>query len=167
MTTALVVIDLQNDVLDGCVRVDPVLAATRTLLAGARAAGVPVVWVQHQGPGLERDTDGWRIHPALDPSPGEPVVAKSYRDAFADTTLRATLGDADHLVLCGAQTDYCVRTTAQRAAAGRIPACRTRNRARPSQEYSAALRSRRADLRATPRVRDTGAEKLHPVSVRG
>jgi nicotinamidase-related amidase len=117
MPAALVVIDLQNDVLDGCVRVDPVLAATRTLLTGARAAGVPVVWVQHQGPGLERDTDGWRIHPALDPSPGEPVVAKSYRDAFAGTTLRATLGDADHLVLCGAQTDYCVRTTAQRAAA--------------------------------------------------
>lgn len=117
MTTALVVIDVQVDVLDGCVRVESALDAIRTLLSGARAAGAPVVWVQHQGPGLEPGSDGWRIHPALDPLPGEPVVAKSYRDAFADTGLAATLGDADHLVLCGAQTDYCVRTTAQRAAA--------------------------------------------------
>lgn len=115
MADALVVIDLQAGVLDGCVRVDAVLDAARTLLDGARTAGVPVVWVQHEGPGLEHGSDDWAL--VLDPVPGEPVVTKGYRDAFADTTLRATLGDAGHVVLCGAQTDYCVRTTAQRAAA--------------------------------------------------
>lgn len=111
--SALVVIDVQVGVLDGCVRVDSMLDATRTLIDGARSAGVPVVWVQHAGPDLEAGSDGWAL--ALDPLPGEPVVAKSYRDAFAQTTLAEALGDDSHLVICGAQTDYCVRTTAQRA----------------------------------------------------
>ncbi|MEV7973255.1 isochorismatase family protein [Cellulomonas sp. NPDC089187] len=117
MGTALVVIDAQVDVLDDCVQVEPTLDAIRTLLTGARSAGVPVVWVQHADSHLVAGSDGWQIHPALDPLPGEAIVAKAYRDSFADTELRDALGDADHLVLCGAQTDYCVRTTAQRAAA--------------------------------------------------
>lgn len=117
MSTALVVIDMQVDVLDGCLRVDEVLARTRGLVDDARRSGVPVIWVQHQGPGLERGSDGWQLHPGLDRHPDEQVVAKQYRDSFAGTTLRSVLGDAGHLVLCGAQTDYCVRTTAQRAAA--------------------------------------------------
>lgn len=117
MSTALVVIDMQVDVLDGCLHVDEVLARTRGLVDAARRSGVPVIWVQHHGPGLERGSDGWQLHPGLDRRPDEPVVDKQYRDAFAGTMLRSVLGDARHLVLCGAQTDYCVRTTAQRAAA--------------------------------------------------
>lgn len=46
-------------------------------------------------------------------------MRKQYRDSFADTNLRAVLDDlgATHLVIAGAQSDFCIRTTTQRAAA--------------------------------------------------
>ncbi|HVW40755.1 MAG TPA: isochorismatase family protein, partial [Amycolatopsis sp.] len=49
----------------------------------------------------------------LDPGRGEPVIAKGYADAFEDTTLEAVLADlrAGRLVVAGAQTDECVRST--------------------------------------------------------
>jgi nicotinamidase-related amidase len=51
--------------------------------------------------------------------PGEPVVAKEYRDSFAATTLAAVLAERNiaRLVIAGAASDYCIRTTTQRAAA--------------------------------------------------
>lgn len=61
MPDALVVVDRQEGVLDDCVRLASVPDATRTLLGGARAAGVPVVWVQHEGPGLEQGSAGWAL----------------------------------------------------------------------------------------------------------
>jgi nicotinamidase-related amidase len=61
MPDALAVVDRQEGVLDDCVRLASVLDATRTLLGGARAAGVPVVWVQHEGPGLEQGSGGWAL----------------------------------------------------------------------------------------------------------
>jgi nicotinamidase-related amidase len=116
--TVLLVIDLQKGVLDGCVDAEGVVARTAALVDRARAAGTPVVWVQHEGEGLESGTEPWRFADALVPAPGEPVVAKRYRDAFADTDLDELLEglDAARLVVAGAQSDYCIRTTTQSAA---------------------------------------------------
>ena len=46
-------------------------------------------------------------------------MSKTYYDAFADTPLRALLQERGvrRLVIAGAQSDYRIRTTAQRAAA--------------------------------------------------
>jgi len=119
MATALLVIDLQVGVLEGCFDVDGVVARTGALVQRARGAGVPVVWVQHVDGDLQQGSAAWQLAAGLIPAPAEPRVSKTFYDAFADTPLRALLEERGvrRLVIAGAQTDYCIRTTAQRAAA--------------------------------------------------
>ena len=118
MTTAVLVVDLQVEVLARCWEADAVVTRNAVLVQRARAVDVPVIWVQHEEPGMERDTDGWQLAPALVPWPGETRIYKSYRDAFTEPELPATLErfGVTHLVVTGAQSDYCVRTAAQTAA---------------------------------------------------
>jgi nicotinamidase-related amidase len=47
--SALIVIDLQNGVVANAFRRETVLEAVKSLVARARAARVPVVWVRHSG----------------------------------------------------------------------------------------------------------------------
>ena len=51
--------------------------------------------------------------PELAPDDAEPLVAKRYGDAFEETDLEAVLADlaVGRLVVVGAQTDECVRST--------------------------------------------------------
>lgn len=116
--SALLVIDLQRGVLPGCFDVDGVLARTVLLIDRARSAGTPVVWVQHEEDGMEEGTEAWELADGLVPAEAEPRIRKHYRDAFADTDLDEVLErlDVGRLVVAGAQSDYCVRTTAQSAA---------------------------------------------------
>ena len=119
MTSVVLVIDLQVGVVRGCFDADGVVARSMALVERARSADVPVVWVQHHEPGLERDTPGWALADGLSRRPDEPLVHKAYRDSFAETDLREVLDalGATRLVVAGAQSDFCVRTTTQRAAA--------------------------------------------------
>ena len=112
----VVAIDLQAGVMPGCHDEQGVLLRTAALVDRARSAGVPIVWVHHDPVGL--GTAEWELAAPLHRAEGEPLVRKDYRDAFADTTLRETLDGlgATHLVIAGAQSDFCVRTTMQRAA---------------------------------------------------
>ena len=52
MATALLVIDFQRFVDETFHDADAVLARVQALVADARAAGAPVVWVQHSDEGL-------------------------------------------------------------------------------------------------------------------
>lgn len=116
--TVLLVIDLQVGVLPGCIDAAGVVARTAALVDRARASGVPVVWVQdHQAFGV--GSAQWGLEPPLQRRRDEPVVGKEYRDAFAATDLADVLAGlgATHLVVAGAQSDYCIRTTTQAAAA--------------------------------------------------
>jgi nicotinamidase-related amidase len=116
--TAVLVIDLQKDVVANCWDRDGVLARTGALIARAREARVPVVFVQHEESQMPRNSPGWALEESLDARPGDVRVYKEYRDSFADTTLAAELDrlGVGRLVLAGAQSDYCVRSTAHRAA---------------------------------------------------
>lgn len=116
--SALLVIDLQKGVLPGCVDADGVLSRTIALVERARAAGTPVVWVQHEADGMEEGTELWQLADGLVPAEGEPRILKHYRDAFADTELDDVLErlDVGRLIVAGAQSDYCIRTTSQSAA---------------------------------------------------
>jgi nicotinamidase-related amidase len=111
--TALVVIDVQNDVVANAHQRDEVIANISTLVAKARAEQVPVIWVQHASDELVPDTDGWQYVPELQRSEEEPVVHKRYGDSFEDTTLESELADrgVGRLVVTGAQTDACIRET--------------------------------------------------------
>ena len=111
--TVLLVVDVQNGVVAGAHERDAVVANVGSLVEKARREGVRVVWVQHSDEGLARGSDDWRIVPELTPGDAEPVVEKSYGDSFEDTTLEATLAGlgAGRLVVVGAQTDACIRST--------------------------------------------------------
>src|SRR5450759_4828142 len=62
---------------------------------------------------LARGSDKWRIVPELTPGDAEPLVEKNYGDSFEDTTLETVLAGlgVGRLVVAGAQTDACIRST--------------------------------------------------------
>ncbi|MFL5961721.1 MAG: cysteine hydrolase family protein [Gaiellaceae bacterium] len=111
--TALLVVDVQNGVVEGAHERDAVVANIGRLVAKARREGVPVVWVQHSDEGLERGSDDWRIVSELSPGDAEPLIEKNYGDSFEETTLETVLSrlEVGRLVVVGAQTDACIRST--------------------------------------------------------
>lgn len=110
---AVVVIDVQRDVLASCIRVDQVSSNINRVVATARESGVPVIWIRHNDHGMPVDAPGWELAEQFSPADGEPIVDKQFGDAFAETDLASELAavGATDLVLCGAQTDACVRST--------------------------------------------------------
>ena len=111
--TALLVVDVQNGVVEGAHERDAVVAKIGSLVDKARRERVPVVWVQHSDEQLAKGSDEWRIVPELTPGDSEPRVEKNYADSFEDTTLETVLSGlgVGRLVLAGAQTDECIRST--------------------------------------------------------
>jgi nicotinamidase-related amidase len=111
--TALLVIDVQNGVVGGAHERDAVVANVASLVQQARQANVPVVWVQHSSDDLAKGSDEWLIVPELAPGDYEPLVHKCYADSFEETTLETVLADlaAGRLIVAGAQTDECIRST--------------------------------------------------------
>ncbi len=111
--TAVVVIDVQNGVVEGAPLRDEVIANINALVGRAREAEVPVVWVQHQSEELPEGSEQWAYVPELQMGEGEPVVHKRYGDSFEDTTLEQELAarGVGRLIVAGAQTDACVRST--------------------------------------------------------
>ena len=111
--TALLVVDVQNGVVEGAPARDAVVANIGSLVEKARQEEVPVVWVQHSDNHLERGSDEWRIVPELNPDDAEALVEKNYGDSFEDTTLEDVLSrlGVGRLVVVGAQTDACIRST--------------------------------------------------------
>jgi len=109
--TALLVVDAQTGVVAEAHDRDRVVANIESLVASARDAGVPVVWVQHHDEHLVRESPSWEL--VLKPLENEPLVEKSYGDSFEDTTLESVLADLGigQLVVAGAQTDACIRST--------------------------------------------------------
>jgi nicotinamidase-related amidase len=111
--TALMVIDVQNGVVENAHDRDKVIANIRSLVEKARASQVPVVWVQHSDEELAKDSDEWRYVPELVREDGEPLVHKHHGDSFEDTDLESVLAErgVGRLLVTGAQTDECVRST--------------------------------------------------------
>lgn len=111
--STLLVIDVQRGVMDESINAAPVVANCVTLVERARQSGVPVVWVAHNSEHMPIDSDGWRYVPELIRGEGEALVNKTYGDSFEDTDLEAVLDEigAGHLVVAGAQSDFCIRST--------------------------------------------------------
>ena len=111
--TALMVIDVQNGVVTGAHERDSVVANINALVHKARQQDVPVVWVQHSDEGMERDSDGWQVVPELSRLESEALVHKKFGDSFEDTDLEDVLARerVGRLVVTGAQTDACIRST--------------------------------------------------------
>jgi nicotinamidase-related amidase len=111
--SALLVIDVQNGVMRESHDRDTVVANIAALVGKAREAGVEVVWVQHTSAELPRDSESWQYVPELTRRDPEPLVHKTYGDSFEDTDLEGVLAarGVGRLVVAGAQTDACIRST--------------------------------------------------------
>jgi len=111
--TALMVIDVQNGVVGEAHQRDAVVTNIGTLVDRARGAGVPVVWVQHSDDGLEQGSEAWEYVPELTRGESEALVHKTFGDSFEATDLESVLAAAGvgRLVVAGAQTDACIRST--------------------------------------------------------
>ena len=112
--TALLVIDVQNGVMAGCIRRNATIATIAGLVDRARGEDVPVVWVQHSDDANMREgSEKWEYVPELQACDGEALVPKRYGDSFEDTELESVLAAAGvgRVVVTGAQTDACIRST--------------------------------------------------------
>ncbi len=122
MTTALIVIDVQAGLFTPPpAQADTVLTAIHRLIASARENSVPVIFVQHETAHdeLPYGSPAWVLVETLQALPTDTVVRKTTPNAFLRTDLAAALGrlGADHLVVCGYASEFCVDTTVRQAAA--------------------------------------------------
>jgi nicotinamidase-related amidase len=121
--TVLLIINMQVGNFDESAPVyegDALLSKAKALIAQAREAGVPIMYIQHcdpEGAIDEPGEPGWEIHPAICPVEGETIIQKRYPDAFQDRKLQneLELRGTKKLVIAGIQTEYCVDTTCRRA----------------------------------------------------
>jgi nicotinamidase-related amidase len=125
MTKALVIIDVQKGMwAAGFAPYDDagVLERIGNLITKARAAGAPVMYVQHHGkdepnhpfkPGLP----GYPFHDAIAPQAGDDVTVKTKSSAFHHTDFDAKLKarGIDHLVITGMQSEFCVNSAVRGA----------------------------------------------------
>jgi nicotinamidase-related amidase len=111
--SALVIIDVQRDVVANAHDRDGVIANINTVLQRARDTATPVIWVQHSDEGLPEGSDGWQYVDELKRDDSEPLVHKHFGDSFEETDLEALLAErkVGRLVVAGAQTDACIRST--------------------------------------------------------
>lgn len=121
MSKALVIIDVQKGMWshpDFLPYDDKgVVERIASLIAKARAAGTPVMYVQHhnvdepQHP-LKPGLPGYPFHDAIAPKSGDDVTVKHKSSAFHgtdfDTKLKAR--GIDHLVITGMQSEFCVNS---------------------------------------------------------
>ena len=124
MTRALLIIDVQQGLCEGegaawdCANV---IARINRVAAHARASGVPVVFIQHEGQGgyLAHGSRAWHLTDGLLDEPGDLRVRKTTPDSFLRTDLQAVLAarGVTELIVCGMHSEFCVDTTTRRALA--------------------------------------------------
>ena len=117
MATALLIVDVQRVLVDELPpeRRTALIATLDSLLARARDAGAPVVYVRHDGGPTELTpgTPEWEIASEIAPRANEPIVDKRFPDAFRETNLAEVLSGigADRVVVAGMQTEFCIDAT--------------------------------------------------------
>jgi len=127
MSTALIIVDIQNDyfpggrmTLDG---IDRAAENAARLLEHFRATGQPTFHIQHtwddpSAPFFVAGTPGAAIHESVAPRPGEPVVVKHFPNSFRESPLLEELrrAGARELTICGAMSHMCIDATTRAAA---------------------------------------------------
>lgn len=120
---AIIVIDVQQAFFSpapGPVHAGSVIDRINRLTQRARDRGVAVIFVQHEHKeeGPQFGSVEWQLDPRLRADPQDTRVRKTTPDSFHATNLEQWLRSRDisHVVLCGYATEFCIDTTARRAA---------------------------------------------------
>lgn len=118
----LIVIDVQNAMTSGeqlppVYQVDSLTANINSLIAKARSSNIPIVFIKHNSPAgsdspVAIGTDGNEISHFLNRDNNDQIVEKEFLDSFYKTDLAHILSElnAKKLVICGAQSEFCVDT---------------------------------------------------------
>ena len=124
MTAALLIIDVQQGLCEGegaAFESDAVIARINAVARKTRAAGMPVIWIQHESLTgyLAFETREWQLADGLCAEPGDLRIRKTTPDSFHRTELEEALKRhaVTDLVICGMHTEFCVDTTTRRALA--------------------------------------------------
>jgi nicotinamidase-related amidase len=120
MTEALVIIDMQKAVVPAMWQGGVLADRIGALADRARAAGVPVIYLQQDGqPGSSHApaSPGWELDPRVHPAADDLVVRKTATDGFFRTDLAERLAAlaVDTIVVTGIGTDFCVDATVRSA----------------------------------------------------
>ncbi len=109
--TAVLIMDFQQRIIAN-VASDPVAVVENAARAldGARAAGIPVIYVVHRGGPFADYAPDIELHPGVTPADGEMVITKVRPGPFSTTALDVTLREMgrDTLVIMGVATSGCV-----------------------------------------------------------
>jgi nicotinamidase-related amidase len=117
INTALLVIDVQKELFEKSIPIynaEALLENICSLIDQAHASGVPVFFIQHSSDKiLLRGTEGWQLHPRLQPQASDHVIEKHHGNAFEQTNLKAELHalKIEKLVITGLVTHGCVKAT--------------------------------------------------------
>jgi nicotinamidase-related amidase len=113
---ALLIIDVQVEFIEGDPAVHDaanMLKRIQSLIAKARTANVPILYVEH----VEDPEEFGPIHPQIAPQEGDIVIQKLTPNSFYQTPLQQELErkNIKKLILAGFQTEYCIDTTCRHA----------------------------------------------------
>ncbi|MHB8388319.1 MAG: isochorismatase family protein [Acidobacteriaceae bacterium] len=123
---ALIVIDVQNDYIEGALPIEypdvrHSLSHIGRAMDAARAAAIPVIVVQHTSPPdspvFARNTPGWALHETVRTRPCDYSIEKSSPSAFVGTDLGRWLRQRriDTLTVVGYMTHNCDDSTLKQA----------------------------------------------------
>ncbi len=126
-TTALLVIDFQNDYFPGgkwALQTSEAAAGQGArLLAAFRDKGMTVIHVRHEfptnkAPFFVPGSEGAQHHASVAPHEGEAVVLKHHANSFRDTHLQGLLDERgiEALVIIGAMSHMCIDASTRAAA---------------------------------------------------
>ena len=109
--TAVLIMDFQQRIIAN-VATEPaaVVEQAARALAGARVAGIPVIYVVHRGGPFAEYAPDVELHDGVAPAEGELVITKVRPGPFSTTALDVTLREMgrDNLVIMGVATSGCV-----------------------------------------------------------
>lgn len=115
--SVVLIVDVQVSVMANAWNASNVIGNIVRLVERAREQGVPVIWIQHEADDLPRGSPAWQLVPELVTAAGEQRIDKRFPSAFEETGLEDCLAEQGvaHIVLAGAQTNWCIRATAYAA----------------------------------------------------
>jgi nicotinamidase-related amidase len=113
--SVLLVIDVQREMFEQktpIYQAELLLENILTLIDKAHAAHAPVIYIQHNAEDfLIKGSEGWHLHPKLDPQPDDWKIFKEHSSAFEEAELGELLTSlgVGRLVIVGLVTHGCVK----------------------------------------------------------
>ncbi|HEY8457390.1 MAG TPA: cysteine hydrolase family protein [Actinopolymorphaceae bacterium] len=117
MPEALLIIDMQSGILAEVPDAEALTTRVGELADRARAAGKPVIVIQHEAPDLIPGSAEWKLAEAVAPRDGDILLHKRNCDSFIGTDLDERLRElgVNRVVVTGLATEFCIDSTVRAA----------------------------------------------------